>query len=383
MKILHICQYYNDGFGYQENLLPRYQAKLGHEVTVITSDRRSYFAKEKTPKIVGTGEFEDMGTRVIRIPIKGEFKGRFVRFVNLYQALENETPDYILHHGLSAPSLITAARYKKRHPSVFLVADNHADHSNSGRSCLWRFLYYRQYRRRLLAKIIGEIDLFFSMTPGCKHFAERELGVPSEKHSLLYLGADVDRNSFSREWRSTIRQKLGFSEDDIVLITAGKISYRKKTDMIVKALKEIALAKVKLLIVGSIEDEYARALDSVVANDKRIMKLGWVPADELYKYFSSADIGVFPGGQSVLWQQAISCNLPVVLRYWPGTEYLLSEKNGLFLFSDNHLELKQHLEQLVVNPDLRKEITKGAEKLTEDVLSYDVIAKRTIDVVSE
>jgi hypothetical protein len=48
MKIIHICQYYNDGFGYQENLLPRYQAKLGHDVMVITSDRMSYFSGKKS-----------------------------------------------------------------------------------------------------------------------------------------------------------------------------------------------------------------------------------------------------------------------------------------------------------------------------------------------
>ena len=37
MKILHIAPNapYNRGWGYQENLLPKYQKKLGHDVTVI------------------------------------------------------------------------------------------------------------------------------------------------------------------------------------------------------------------------------------------------------------------------------------------------------------------------------------------------------------
>ncbi len=95
MKILHICQYYNDGYGYQENLLPRYQKKLGHDVKVITSDRMSYFSGGKKTKIVGTGHFGDAGVPVERLPIRGEFKGRFVWFKGLAKKLGEEKPDYI------------------------------------------------------------------------------------------------------------------------------------------------------------------------------------------------------------------------------------------------------------------------------------------------
>ena len=39
MKIAHIVPstHYNDYWGYQENLLPKYHVKMGHEVTLITS----------------------------------------------------------------------------------------------------------------------------------------------------------------------------------------------------------------------------------------------------------------------------------------------------------------------------------------------------------
>ena len=40
MKIVHIAPSapYNDHWGYQDNLLPKYQKKLGHEVTMITTN---------------------------------------------------------------------------------------------------------------------------------------------------------------------------------------------------------------------------------------------------------------------------------------------------------------------------------------------------------
>ena len=41
MKILHIAPNapYNRGWGYQENLLPKYHKKLGHDVTVVVQTR--------------------------------------------------------------------------------------------------------------------------------------------------------------------------------------------------------------------------------------------------------------------------------------------------------------------------------------------------------
>ena len=40
MKIVHISPNapYNDYWGYQDNLLPKYQKKLQHEVTMITTN---------------------------------------------------------------------------------------------------------------------------------------------------------------------------------------------------------------------------------------------------------------------------------------------------------------------------------------------------------
>lgn len=382
MKIVHICQYYNDGYGYQENLLPRYQKKLGHDVCVITSDRKSYLAGEMKPKVVGTGQFEDNGVRIKRLQISGEFKGRYVRLTNLTMHLENEKPDYIFHHGLTATSLITAAKYKQKHPSVFLAADNHADYHNSGQHALWRLLYYRGLCRQKIQKIADYVDVFFSMTPGSKAFAERELGVPSEKHRLLYLGADVDTNYFSSEWREKIRKNLGFDEKDLVLITAGKIDRKKKTTNIIRALKDISSDNVKLMIVGTIERSYEQELNELIKKDPRIRKIGWVEANELYRYFSAADIAVFPGGQSAIWQQAISCELPVILKYWPGSEYLIERGNGIFIFSDDPRELQQYIGFLTCseNSDILRSMKSGAIRERDEVLSYELIARQTLEV---
>ncbi|MHB1657607.1 MAG: glycosyltransferase family 4 protein [Burkholderiales bacterium] len=355
--------------------------KLGHDVVVITSDRRSYNFGDKHERVVGIGIFFDNGVRIERIPIKGEFAGRFVLFKDLMGVLEKEKPDYIFHHGLPCPSLQTSAKYKSSSKNVILVADNHAEYHNSGKIWIWRFLYYRIFWKNKISNSINAVNKFFSITPACRFFAERELGVPSVKHELLYLGSDVDNIHFNFEWRKNIRDYYGFNESDVVIVTAGKIDKGKKVDEIIQSLQEIKASNIKCIIIGSIERGYVKKLKELIGNDKRIIKVGWIETHELFKYLSAADIAVFPGGQSVLWQQAISCELPVIFRYWPGTEYLLLKENGLFLFSNNYRELRQYLEILLKSPELRKKMRLGAVKECDEVISYYIIAKQSLNII--
>ena len=50
MKILHISPncVYNDYWGYQENLLPKYQRRLGHEVSIIVPCKKYNEGKIET-----------------------------------------------------------------------------------------------------------------------------------------------------------------------------------------------------------------------------------------------------------------------------------------------------------------------------------------------
>lgn len=379
MKIVHICQYYNDGYGYQENLLPRYQKKLGHDVKIITSDRMSYFAGDKEPKIAGTGNFEDAGVPIERLPIRGEFKGRFVLFKGLFELLKEEKPDYIFHHGITAPSLLTCAKFKATNQSVFLAADNHAEYCNSARIPILSQIYYRLVWTPFIKRISNQIDVFFSITPECKTFAEKELSIPEHKHKILYLGSDTDVNEYNAAEGKKVRDLLGIKQDEIVMVTAGKFDEKKRLDSLIKAFRKIDIQQARLMIVGFfLQEEYEKYIDDCIDKDDSIIKVGWVQANELFKYFSASDFAVFPGGQSAVWQQAISCELPLVIKYWSGTEYLLCRDNGFFLFSDKQEEIEQALKIMICSQETRIKMRKNAKIVRNEILSYDVIAKQSV-----
>lgn len=376
---MHICNYYNEGYSYRENILPIYQQRFGHEVIMVTSDRRSFRTEDSTSRVVSTGYSCDRGTSVLRLPAINEFKGRFVFFKDLKKTLEEQKPDYVFHHGLPAPSVITCALYKKRNPLSFLAVDNHADYHNSGKSTLYRFFYYRTFWRNILKFYSKYVDIFYSVTPNSMIFGENELGVPKAKHKLLYLGADIFQYKYSLEWREKIRNQLNIAHDDFIITTAGKITNGKRVDIIIQAMNELKIDNIKLLIIGPIDTKYAEYLDHCVYDITKIHKLGWVDSSVIYKYYSAADIAIFPGSQSVLWQQAISCELPIIIRHTPEVEYMISMNNGLFLFSDSYIELATIIDKLYKDVTLRNQFSKNAKKLRDDVLSYEVSAKQTIN----
>ncbi len=372
MKIVHICQYYNDGYGYQENLLPRYQAKLGHDVVVITSDRKSYFTGEGKPKIVGTGEFSDQGIRIVRLPISSEFKGRYVRFENLTGILGSERPDYIFHHGLTSPSLITSAQYKLRNPSVFLVADNHADLNISARNVLWRITYYRAYWTSILKKWIKYVDLVFGVTPARCYFAEEELGVPHSKVRLLPIGADEDGANAVLSLLKAQDNEVRNKSDILEIATGGKWFKGKGLEELVQAVRGL---NVRLKIFGKTDDSFTKEFIDKASDN--VSFVGWQDRKGTLQLLRNADLAIWPRQHTTLVEDAVATRTPLILRYHGSTSHFI-RGNGAYLFSGQSHEIRQLLDMLSKSRGLVESMKSNAAKIL-DLLSYKRVAEESLE----
>ena len=70
MKIVHICIQapYNDYWGYQDNLLPKYHRKSGNDVTVITTNT---IHKDGKIEVIQPSEYYlNDGQHIIRLSYK-------------------------------------------------------------------------------------------------------------------------------------------------------------------------------------------------------------------------------------------------------------------------------------------------------------------------
>ena len=238
MKIIHVAPNspYEEGWSYQENLLPKYQTKLGHQVTLVVSTQRH------TDPIKAGGPCEDYQSdndfRVIRKPITFfpvPFLHRALRYLKVYQILCAEKPDVIFHHGLISPTVRQAVRYKKKvNPDCVIIQDNHMDY-NIGfttdhlKGKILKLVYSRLYR-----SVDPFIDKVYGVTPWREQYARDIFGVPAEKTGVLIMGADDDRLDFANRdtHRTQLRQQYGVKEDEFLIVTGGKIDAKKKIHLL-------------------------------------------------------------------------------------------------------------------------------------------------------
>lgn len=382
MKVVHLCfvEPYLDNWSYQANLLPEYQAKAGHDVAVIAALGYSPEEYSKYKEIGGQArEYTISRVRVIRLPLAFNLFNRLVLPRGLKPALEREKPDVIFMHSLNNLSIATVSRYKKKH-GCRLFADAHADQYNSGKNPLSKVLLHGFFWRLVYAFYQKNLDRVFAITKDCADFAEKVNGIDGKKIELLNLGADTDAIRYAEKplIRREIRDAYGLAEGDFVIATAGKISAGKKIDLLIEAVKAVGEASVKLLIIGSVDDACRERLKELSAGDARIVFTGWQDSRRINDFFLASDIAAFPGSQSVLWQQAICCGLPTILRWWGGTVDYLNIGNALFLKSDEVSELAELLRQLRDDRAQRESMSQKAMELCGEKLSYDVVAARSL-----
>ena len=371
MKIVHIHQYYNDGLGYQENILPRYQAKLGHEVILITSNLSNGF--DNNDRIKKIGEYEDSNFKVRRISINGEFKGRFVVFKNLYEQLDEIKPDYIFHHSVTSPSLGIACKYKMHNPNVFLATDNHADLNISAKNKLWKNIYYNIIWKNYIKKYDKYIDIYFGVTPSRCLFLNEELGVSTSKIRLLPIGVDTDSSNIKIS-QEELFKKYKINKDNLIIVHGGKITPEKQIDRLIEAFSLVSNNDINLILFGKIEDKKVKKL---IEKDKRIINLGWLNRTETLAILNYSNIGIWNTQHTTLLEDAIAMGLPMIIRYYGSTSHLI-DNSGLFLYDGSTREIYDKINFIVNNRDILERLSEHTKKQS-DFLSYDRIAKESIE----
>ncbi|MDD5082497.1 MAG: hypothetical protein PHU08_03890, partial [Dehalococcoidales bacterium] len=129
MRIIHIIDYFHPQLGYQETFLPREQAKLGHEVCMVTSDRYSpviYPANRELlgNRIKGAGLFEEEGIKVWRLKTLFEVP-HAIWMRGLENKIQELQPDLVIMHGIVNFQAIRVVQLKTRLSSLKLIYDDH------------------------------------------------------------------------------------------------------------------------------------------------------------------------------------------------------------------------------------------------------------------
>ena len=384
MRITHICLgcFFPDGYSYQENMLPKYHKKLGHDVSVVASlqtfDKNgnvSYMDKA----LAYRNEYD---IPVQRLDYKKPLKiyRKLKRFVGTYEAIEKTNPDILFIHGCQFMDMDVVVKYLKKHPNVTVYVDNHADFSNSAKN--WVSLtFLHKILWKHCAKIINPYTKkFYGVLPARVNFLKNVYGLPADKVELLVMGADDEKveAALKPEVRQEIREKYGIADDDFLIITGGKIdNFKKQILYLMEAVNRLQNEKVKLIVFGSVIPELKEKVEGLVSPYTQY--IGWVQSDQTDKYYAASDLVVFPGRHSVFWEQVAGLGKPMLCKAWDGTKHVDLGGNVIFLEKDSTEEIFGIIKKLTVDVTTYQNMKAVAEREGMKMFSYSDIAKRSIE----
>lgn len=375
MRIVHVEDYFIPDAGYQINIIPKYQAKQGHEVYIVTSEGEKIFKPNTAffgfDNIIERDNYFMNLTNVKIIRIKPKINkmisNRIVQSSAFFKAVDELNPDILFVHGNDT---LTGIRYlmqykKLRYP---IVMDSHMVEmaSRNRFSKIFR-IAYKHFITPILVK--NKIPVIRTQN---SDYLEKAFSIPLSQAPWISVGSDTILFHPDEVARKNLRKKFKIDDNDFLVIYTGKLDSYRGAFLLAKTFNQKFVLKrdrhIVLLTVGSPTDadgEYALELFKSCKN--RVINLSTQKYLELAQYYQMADLAVFPKLCSLSIYDAQACGLPVVAEDNEISTDRLKYNNG-FTYKADDIE------------DLREKIIKCAEMNKQD---FDILKKNAYELVAK
>ena len=163
------------------------------------------------------------------------------------------------------------------------------------------------------------------------------------KKVVLIPGVGVDTKKFLKSVnnREETRKELGFSQNDLVLISVGEVNENKNHGVVIEAIAKLKNEKIKYIICGQgdLEVERKKRIKELcLANQVKL--LGF--RSDVKNYLHMSDVFVFPSkreGLAVAPLEAMACGLPLISAEIRGVkDYTIHNKTGYCLQDNTSVE---------------------------------------------
>jgi glycosyltransferase involved in cell wall biosynthesis len=171
-----------------------------------------------------------------------------------------------------------------------------------------------------------------------KDFLISMYGIKQKKITILPFGVDLTSEVLKKQLKAKQEATRRISAP-IRVVCGGKFDSRKNFPQLVAALKNLKRRfDLEIRIFGSLADDDKHQLDSSLPEAKF---LGWLHKDEVTEVLIWADVAIYPGTHSTLWEQTLGCGTPAIFHYWPGMEFLNIDGNCEFIYTSKTTEIVQ------------------------------------------
>ena len=183
--------------------------------------------------------------------------------------------------------------------------------------------------------------------------------------------------------RRSIRESYNIPQDAFVFVTGVKIDPRISIHTLVNCFRQLTesgkLLNSYLIIFGKPNSQLRDEFELAVKHPA-IRFVGWIEAKEVHQFLWAADIAIYPGTHSTLWEETVGLGVPCVFRRWRGIEHMELGGNCTFIDDATPATISEVLLHVAAQPAIVRQMQVVAENLGPKVFSYSEIAKRAIAI---
>lgn len=342
-------------------LAPNVMDNAGYDTEIISNNHNTWFNEENAP------EKNNLNPAINQ----KEFKSS-IRFINYMRKQKNAV---IYANARVFLSMICCFFGK------YTVFMNH--------SC---FLPKKWWQRQVLKFFMKRFDAI-----KVDSIVEKEeyikLGINPNKIFIIPLV--IDHEFFSQEpsaeRKEQLRKKYGIQESDIIVLFAGNIRSQKKSDTVLKAVKELQseFNNLKLLQIGKdfLKTEGQKSIQEMASElgiTDKVIQTGRIPFEELRDLFHLANVAVQSStheGQCLVAFEFASAKLPVCLSDINSFKVIFADST-LFHEPEDPKKLASNIKEYINDKDLVEKHTKINWDIVKKDYDFEVIQKKMEDLLA-
>jgi glycosyltransferase len=235
-----------------------------------------------------------------------------------------------------------------------------------------------------------EVDKVIVLCQYMQNLLQSEYGIDRDKIVVIPNGlADCGLND-----TMTIRKKWRISDDELLILFAGRLNVVKGLDYLIKAFHKVlqTIPNCRLMIAGNGDyDSYMKECEDIWMN---VTWTGMLNKNKLYELYSVADIGVMPS----LHEQ---CSYVAIEMMMHGVPLVASTSTGLREMVEDgitglHVSVIEYPDRMGIDSDLlaekmllllqnytkRKQMGKNARERYERLYTSEVMRENMLDFYS-
>lgn len=203
------------------------------------------------------------------------------------------------------------------------------------------------------------IDRYIAVSEANSRYLIAEKGIPEKKVSVIQNGCSIERVDPSGAHPEGIRESLGFSENDLVLLVMARLEPQKGHRILLQALSllraEFPNIRLICLGTGALKDELTKiARDLGLENIVRFVGFRSNVGD----WLAAVDIGVLPSfyeGLPLTAVETLAAGIPLVATAVDGTpEVVIDGETGHLVPPGDPAAMAEAIGRLARQPELRR-----------------------------